>query len=170
MKCINTITNYLMSRNIIETTDRDIYNYGLFVLLYNSFLLLDILIMGFLFKQLYFTVLFLIFWCPYRIFVGGIHCSTPVRCYLGFNITYLLALLLMNFNIDQYYYFIAIIVLFFLQFLKTDNKKTLLLFILLYLILYSFVNPTTLRPFNIAYLLNSTFNIYQLYSSKKYLF
>lgn len=71
MKCINTITNYLMSRNIIETTDRDIYNYGLFVLLYNSFLLLDILIMGFLFKQLYFTVLFLIFWCPYRIFVGG---------------------------------------------------------------------------------------------------
>ncbi|WP_370772736.1 accessory gene regulator B family protein [Faecalibacillus intestinalis] len=43
----NKITNFLINKNIISINDREIYIYGLFVILYNAFLLVNIIIIGF---------------------------------------------------------------------------------------------------------------------------
>ena len=91
MSICNYIANYLIKKNIILDGDKEIYVYGLFVILYNSFLVLDILLLGLLFNQLEFSTLFLLFWTPYRILVGGSHCSTPFRCWFFFNFYYLLS-------------------------------------------------------------------------------
>ena len=41
MNICNYITNYLIKKNIILNDDKEVYAYGLFVILYNSFLVLN---------------------------------------------------------------------------------------------------------------------------------
>ena len=55
----NKITNFLINKNIISINDREIYIYGLFVILYNAFLLVNIIIIGFIFNKFLFALLFL---------------------------------------------------------------------------------------------------------------
>lgn len=81
MSITNKIVNYLINNDIISTQERNIYEYGTFVFLYNSFLVLNILFLGYLLDQFQFSFLFLLFWTPYRILIGGSHCSTAFKCY-----------------------------------------------------------------------------------------
>ena len=94
MVMINKFVNFLVSRKIILNDSKEIYSYGIFVLFYNLILVLNILVDGIILNEFQFTIMFLVFWIPYRIFIGGIHCSTPTRCMCLFNICYLVALVL----------------------------------------------------------------------------
>ena len=48
---INNIVNIFIKNNIINKDDADIYRYGLFVILYNGFLIIDILLLGTIFNS-----------------------------------------------------------------------------------------------------------------------
>ena len=50
MTICNKITLFLIKREIISNSDIDIFNYGIFVILYNMFLIFNILIIVILFK------------------------------------------------------------------------------------------------------------------------
>ena len=55
MTICNKITLFLIKREIISNSDIDIFNYGIFVILYNMFLIFNILIIGlFFYKFSYF--------------------------------------------------------------------------------------------------------------------
>lgn len=169
MTMINKMVDYLISRNIISSNSREIYSYGLFVFFYNLFLVLNILVDGIVLNEFQFTILFLLFWIPYRIFIGGIHCSTPIRCMCFFNICYLCALALfklVNLNI-----LIAInIVLFFIQLYKECRNGVYILFWIVYGILIIIFESQLVTILSIAYLCNSFLKCYELYSNKKYLY
>ena len=124
---INNIVNIFIKNNIINKDDADIYRYGLFVILYNGFLIIDILLLGTIFNQLKFTCLFIIFWTPYRIFIGGSHCSTPIKCCIVFNIFFLVGILLYIMKLNN---FIFVINIFFLLIQLIFSKPTKVFYIL----------------------------------------
>ena len=89
MNLINRLTEYFIDNQIISEESKNIYKYGFFVFFYNLFVIINIVIDGILLNEVYFTVVFLLFWIPYRVFIGGIHCSTATRCLCFFNLYYL---------------------------------------------------------------------------------
>ena len=59
MTICNKITLFLIKREIISNSDIDIFNYGIFVILYNMFLIFNILIIGLFFYKFSFALQFL---------------------------------------------------------------------------------------------------------------
>ena len=169
MLVINKMVDYLICKNIISSEFKDIYIYGLFVLFYNLFLVLNIIVDGIILHEFYFTIMFLIFWIPYRIFVGGAHCSTETRCLCFFNIYYLFALIIYKLlKLDTL--ILINIVLFWIQFYKEFKKPVFLLFWIVYACSNFIIDPNIFTILSIAYLCNSILKIYELFSNRKYLF
>ena len=56
MLVINKMVDYLICKNIISSEFKDIYIYGLFVLFYNLFLVLNIIVDGIILHEFYFTI------------------------------------------------------------------------------------------------------------------
>lgn len=106
------IVDVLVKKNIILENERHIYNYGLFVIYFNLLCLFSILLQGCLFGQIKFTIIFLLFFLPYRLMIGGFHCKTPKQCLIIFNLTFFLCLVLHVFNIfeNRYVFMLGIII------------------------------------------------------------
>lgn len=64
---------------------REIYKYGLFVALFNILTILLFFIVGYIFEQLTFSVLLLLFYLPLRISLGGYHCKKALNCFCFFT-------------------------------------------------------------------------------------
>lgn len=169
MNICNYFINYLIEKEIILDDDKDVYTYGLFVLLYNSFLVTNILLFGLLFKHLDFSILFLIFWTPYRILVGGSHCSTPFKCCLFFTFYYFISYFI-YINIDLLLTIALNSILMIVQFRR---KKENLFFLLLWSIYYILI---LIIPFkyqaiiSVSYLMNSILTTHQLIFKEKFIF
>lgn len=167
MNICNYITNYLIKKNIILSEDKEIYLYGLFVIFYNSFLIFNILLIGFVYQQLEYSFLFLIFWSPYRILVGGSHCSTPFKCWLFFNLYYLIGYYIYLHSTSIIYIINTLAII--IQYKKNKNN---FFFIILWIIYYVllFVMPLKYQLIlSIAYLLNSLLTIHQIISNKEFI-
>ena len=91
------ITWWLSSRNIISDKDSDIYQYGIQQLLTLLLNLISFLIIGFVFHAVVPTMLFILFYATLRIYAGGYHASTPIRCYLFSNIMIIIFGILFNY-------------------------------------------------------------------------
>ena len=164
------ITTLLINKNIISVTDKDIYNYGLFVILYNTFLLVNIIFIGFIVNEFIFSLLFLLFWTPYRIFVGGSHCSTPLRCWIFFDFYFLFSILLSKtINVSILDIISSILLLWLICSSKTDNVKIILFFSIIYLILLAFLPLNYKIAMCIAYILNSILTLHKIYLNKNIL-
>lgn len=86
-----------------KSGDKDIYNYGLQIILNTLFSICTVLLLGAIFHEFTGAVLFLISYCSVRLFAGGLHASTNNRCMMifigGYIITYLiLKNLVVHFN------------------------------------------------------------------------
>ena len=66
---ISNIINLFIKKNIIKHSDRDIYEYGLFVIIFNSSVIISFLFLSFLLHHIDFFYLFILFWTPYRILI-----------------------------------------------------------------------------------------------------
>lgn len=169
MNICNYFINYLIEKEIILDEDKDIYKYGLFVILYNSFLVINILLFGLLFKHLDFSIFFIIFWTPYRILVGGSHCSTPFKCWIFFTFYYFISYFV-YINIDLLLTITLNSILMVAQF---HRKKENLFFILLWSIYYILILITPLKYqaiISVSYLMNSILTIHQLIFKEKFIF
>lgn len=168
MKISNNLTNFLIRNGIILDEDREIYDYGFFVLLYNSFLVINILLLGFIFNEVGYAVLFLVFWTPYRIFIGGSHCSTVFRCWIFFDIYFLIG----------YYIYLScsnmnlLILNSFFMFIQLFKKKNLSVFFILWFIYYIllFILPASYHyVMSISYMMNSVLVLHSIITNNKFI-
>ena len=168
MNICNYITNYLIKKNIILTDDKEVYAYGLFVILYNSFLVFDILLLALLLKQLEFAIIFLLFWSPYRILIGGSHCSTPFRCWAFFNFYYIVSYFV-YLNIPTVILVILnIFIMLVLSPKKLSNKFFIILWIIYFVLIY-YIPLNYQIIMSISYLMNSLLTIHQVFLKNQYI-
>lgn len=119
----------LITHKIIDIEQRDVYIYGLEVILLNGGLLLVFLLISLLFSAMINFWAYLIFFLPLRIFSGGYHAKTSECCFIlstimyGFSVavTKLLPLLY-----TEFYWWIAgaasiLIILIFAPLINTNN-------------------------------------------------
>ncbi len=79
---VEDITFLLIKNKIVEIEKRDIYVYGLEVILLNGGLLITFLIISLLCEEMVNFLAYLIFFLPMRLFSGGYHAETSERCFV----------------------------------------------------------------------------------------
>lgn len=83
------LTESWCQKNIIPYEMKEIYRYGLEVLISNVLSSLTMLIVGILFFDIFSTVVFLLIFILLRSYCGGYHADTYLKCFITTNITYL---------------------------------------------------------------------------------
>ncbi|MFR1688168.1 MAG: accessory gene regulator B family protein [Massilimicrobiota timonensis] len=168
MNICKIFSNFLWKQGIILKDDINIYTYGFFVFFYNSFLIVSILFIGLIFKHLEYSLFFLLFWTPYRILVGGSHCSTPIRCYIFFNLYYLLGYYI-YLNVSLFLMVLINLLLLMVQLIFMKEKSFFYLMWLLYYILLIILPFDYKLIMTIAYFMNSLLAIHQIMFNSKYI-
>lgn len=91
------ITRWFRKRKIIDKKKSDVYQYGIQQLLTLLLNLISFLIIGIIFQVILPTLLFIFFYAILRIYAGGYHASTPVRCYLFSNVIVILFIIIFKY-------------------------------------------------------------------------
>ena len=72
----------------------DVYAYGIQNLLIFLFNLFSFMVIGAIFHTIMYTVVFILFYSVLRIYAGGYHASTAMRCYFISNVIVLMFIIL----------------------------------------------------------------------------
>lgn len=153
------IINLLLKENLINQEDVEIYRYSLFVISFNFICIFALILWGYLFDLLNFTLLFILYYLPVRMYIGGFHCKTPLNCFLLFNLSYIVILIsyfFFNSYFNQKYVLIISLILFFIYFLlnsQHEKNKFLFIIIMIELIFLNFF-PNSLDSYCYATTLN----------------
>lgn len=153
------IINLLLKEHLINQDDIEIYKYSLFVISFNFICIFSLIFWGCLFNLLNFTLLFILYYLPIRIYIGGFHCKTPLKCFLLFNSSYIVILIsyfFLNSYFNQKYALIISLILFFTYFLlksKSDKSKFLFIIIIIELLFLNLF-PNSLDSYCYATTLN----------------
>lgn len=91
------ITRWFHKRKLIDEKNSDVYQYGIQQLLTLILNLISFLIIGVLFQVVLPTLLFIFFYAVLRIYAGGYHASTPIRCYLFSNVIVILFIIIFKY-------------------------------------------------------------------------
>lgn len=91
---IEKITSYFVINGIIADEEREIYSYGLHQGLLIIINIMTTLFIGFLFKEVWEIIVFMIAYIPLRSYGGGYHAKTELRCYF-LSVALMIALLLL---------------------------------------------------------------------------
>lgn len=92
MNLSEILTDKLISMQIINAEEKEIYSYGFkqgLLLLVN---MITIIIIGFFFNMIWYSLIFMIAYSNLRVYAGGYHAGTPFRCYL-FSVVMISAIL-----------------------------------------------------------------------------
>ncbi len=87
------IVFFLLRKGFLDNKKREIYEYGMEVLLLNGSLLCTTLIISLVMNKLYSYILFLLFFVPLRVTLGGGHLKTSGACMLCSNLMYVILVL-----------------------------------------------------------------------------
>lgn len=79
-KIAHILVEKAVQLGVIEAEKSDIYEYGVADFLYTLLTWIVFLIIGLLANVFWYMLLFMIAYSPLRMFSGGIHCKTRVRC------------------------------------------------------------------------------------------
>lgn len=82
------LTDILSANGIIRNEDREIYRYGLELLISTLINIILVMTAGMVFHVLPQTILFLSEYCMIKWYAGGYHAATYARCILTFSILY----------------------------------------------------------------------------------
>lgn len=85
---IKQIANMMIRYHVIDKSNQEIYEYGIFVILFNGLCLLGILGIGLLLNDISYSFYFLITFIPIRILLGGFHCQSPYTCFIFFQLVF----------------------------------------------------------------------------------
>jgi accessory gene regulator B len=85
-KVISKTVNYWIKEEVITVSDRDIYEYGLELVLFSLVNIIAIILTALLFHKLTVSIALIITVIPLQCFGGGYHAATHLRCFL---ITYI---------------------------------------------------------------------------------
>ncbi len=99
-KLSNQITKNLLKRNVISDEEKELYDYGLFMMIsYIVFFLISILF-GIILNILFSSILFYISFCLLRNFAGGIHANSEIKCDIITTVSILISEILIKIFID----------------------------------------------------------------------
>lgn len=121
------ITDKLINLNTIKSEDREIYEFGIQHIFITILNITTVIIIGLLTQSLKIAVCFVLSFIPLRIFAGGFHFRTPLRCYI-FSSCFVAAVLLAMrcFNVPLliycFLYCIASVVILFFAPVEDPNK------------------------------------------------
>lgn len=76
------LTNILVKREIIKQEDYEVYQFGIECFIVKAFHIISYLTLGAIFHKLWEVLIFLITFIPLRVYAGGYHAKTPLRCYI----------------------------------------------------------------------------------------
>ena len=65
---------------------KQLFNYGLFILFYNLFTFVIVLLIGRLLGEIKFIILLMTLYIPVRIIIGGYHCKRVTTCLMMFSL------------------------------------------------------------------------------------
>lgn len=132
------IVSKLLKYDLIVKEDVKIYEYGLFVLLFNLSSVLIALCTGIILNEFQFCAYTLLLYIPIRMLLGGYHCQTPKTCFIFFECFFMMLIFLYKIGlINKYMMGIEyIFLIIFLHNLIISDKKILKAIVLL---LYYFV-------------------------------
>lgn len=82
-KISDTIANKIALYSLNEE-NKEIYSYGLQILINTICSISIVLVLGILFNEFIGTTAFLLCYCLFRLFAGGLHVSTNARCIMTF--------------------------------------------------------------------------------------
>lgn len=116
---MNTFVNYLLNEKIIDDREVRIVKYGIKSILLNASNIVSILLISFFNGNFIKGLLFLIFFIPIRVLIGGYHCKSAGSCFVCFNLFYLLVLNFSN-HIDNKLQFIVCIFLIILLIMQNN--------------------------------------------------
>lgn len=102
-KLINSISNTLAANGTISKNNIDICSYGLELFITSVFEIVAILIISIIIGNFLETVVFLAGFLPIRIYSGGYHADTRIRCFLILVIVYILFSILIYYVIMNKY-------------------------------------------------------------------
>lgn len=96
------ITDNILELGVIDQQDITIYRYGMEVLLLSLLEIGSILCLAIMVGNFFETLVYFISFIPLRLFAGGYHASTRLRCYLLSLFVYgLFTILLIIFPVEQ---------------------------------------------------------------------
>lgn len=157
---IDRVIHYLINKNVLDNDNKEIYEYGLFVFLFNIVNIMSVVFIGFLVGRTFYSIIFLLAFIPIRILAGGFHFKSAVLCCLFFN-TCLLIILIMSKHLiypSKTISLICIILLFISTYLEYGQRLKILiplhLFLLIELLLI-FQNNSNLYIVSYAILFNA---------------
>lgn len=76
------LTNKLVRRKIIQAEDYEVYQFGIECFLMKAYHIISYLIMGICFRMTWELLIFIVAFIPLRVYTGGYHAKTPLKCYL----------------------------------------------------------------------------------------
>ncbi|MFV0393971.1 MAG: accessory gene regulator ArgB-like protein [Coprobacillaceae bacterium] len=85
-----TITDFLISNDIIDQSQYKIYHYGVLTLLVNLISVIEILVLGLITNTLYIAIIYMISFVILRSFAGGFHFKHYIPCNVTYGCIYLL--------------------------------------------------------------------------------
>lgn len=74
--------NILINNNIIKKEDAEIYSYGFKEMIFIIINVITTLFIGLIFNKVFEVILFMITYIPIRVYAGGYHARTKLRCYI----------------------------------------------------------------------------------------
>ena len=74
--------NRLISSSIIKKEDAEIYIYGFKEIVFVALNLITTIFIGLIFNKIFEVILFMITYIPIRVYAGGYHARTKLRCYI----------------------------------------------------------------------------------------
>ena len=91
----------LIDNNIIKKEDEEIYMYGLNQIVFVTLNLITTIFIGLIFNKIFEVILFMVTYIPIRVYAGGYHARTKLRCYIFsvlmlISVCYILKLNLLN--------------------------------------------------------------------------
>ncbi len=98
------IADILESKGLVESSRRGFCEYGLRQIMYTLLNAGTMLLIGLLMKMPLEAVLFAVTYIPLRVYVGGFHASTPLKCWAVSAVMLIAVLIEMKYLYTQFHY------------------------------------------------------------------
>lgn len=101
------IVDYLIKNSIIKESDKELYAYGIHLMFSSIVDISIVLIASILIHRFIETLMYLFAFIPLRIYTGGYHADSEIRCFIVFIITFILFILSVMFIPTNMYWKIS---------------------------------------------------------------
>lgn len=100
-KISSRLTDLLIKKSKTVSYDKEVYIYGLELVLSTVFCFVGILLSSCLLSNIYTGIIFILILAPLRTFTGGYHADSYAKCFLISNVLYAVLLIINNYVLNN---------------------------------------------------------------------